>query len=76
MRLQASINTSFITSKDPFRNDRAWLFPYPLDMELLQEGARILMEYRDFTSFSKRNTQVKISSAVLKYLNGTKKAML
>jgi tRNA pseudouridine38-40 synthase len=46
-------------SKDPFRNDRAWLFPYPLDRELLQEGARILTEYSDFTSFSKRNTQVK-----------------
>ncbi len=45
--------------KDPFRNDRAWLFPYPLDIKLLQEGARILMEYSDFTSFSKRNTQVK-----------------
>jgi tRNA pseudouridine38-40 synthase len=46
-------------NKDPFRNDRAWLFPYPLDMELLREGARILTEYNDFTSFSKRNTQVK-----------------
>lgn len=47
------------SSKDPFKNDRAWLFPYPLDPELLQQGARILMEYNDFTSFSKRNTQVK-----------------
>jgi tRNA pseudouridine38-40 synthase len=47
------------SKKDPFRDDRAWLFPYPLDMELLQEGARILTEYNDFTSFSKRNTQVK-----------------
>jgi tRNA pseudouridine38-40 synthase len=46
-------------SKDPFRNDRAWLFPYPLDIDLLQEGAGILTEYSDFTSFSKRNTQVK-----------------
>ncbi|MES2330503.1 MAG: tRNA pseudouridine(38-40) synthase TruA [Bacteroidota bacterium] len=45
--------------KNPFMNDRGWLFPYPLDIELLQEGARILMGYSDFTSFSKRNTQVK-----------------
>ncbi|MEO8173597.1 MAG: tRNA pseudouridine(38-40) synthase TruA [Sediminibacterium sp.] len=45
--------------KDPFKNDRAWLFPYPLDIGLLQEGAGILTEYTDFTSFSKRNTQVK-----------------
>lgn len=52
-------NYFIYSSKDPFKNDRAWLFPYPLDIESLQQGARILMEYSDFTSFSKRNTQVK-----------------
>ena len=45
--------------KDPFLEDRAWYFPYTLDKELLQQAAAILMEYEDFTSFSKRNTQVK-----------------
>lgn len=45
--------------KDPFLADRAWLFPYPLDEALLQEAAAVVMEYSDFTSFSKRNTQVK-----------------
>ncbi len=45
--------------KDPFMVDRGWLYPYRLDMDLLQEAAHILMEYTDFTSFSKRNTQVK-----------------
>lgn len=45
--------------KDPFMVDRGWLYPFPLDMELLQQAAHILMEYADFTSFSKRNTQVK-----------------
>jgi tRNA pseudouridine38-40 synthase len=44
--------------KDPFMEDRGYFFPYRIDMELLQEAATMLMEYQDFTSFSKRNTQV------------------
>lgn len=45
--------------KDPFLKDRGWLYPYPLNKALLDEAAGVLMDYRDFTSFSKRNTQVK-----------------
>lgn len=45
--------------KNPFLADRAYYFPYRLDMEMLKAGSEILKEYRDFTSFSKRNTQVK-----------------
>lgn len=45
--------------KDPFLEDRAWYFPYTIDQDALQHAARVIMEYRDFTSFSKRNTQVK-----------------
>jgi tRNA pseudouridine38-40 synthase len=45
--------------KDPFMADRGWLYSYPLNRDILQESARILMEYNDFTSFAKRNTQVK-----------------
>lgn len=44
--------------KDPFLDDRAWLYPYPLDLDLLNQAARVLQQYEDFTSFSKRNTQV------------------
>jgi tRNA pseudouridine38-40 synthase len=44
--------------KDPFLADRAFYYPYKLDMELLQQAAYILKEYEDFTSFSKKNTQV------------------
>ncbi len=46
-------------SKNPFLNDRAWFYPYTLDVALLHETAAILMEYSDFEAFSKRNTQVK-----------------
>ncbi len=45
--------------KDPFLKDRAFYFPYKLDTDKLQQAAGILKEYHDFTSFSKRNTQVK-----------------
>lgn len=45
--------------KNPFLNDRAWLYPYPVDMNILQEAAQVITQYNDFTSFSKRNTQIK-----------------
>ena len=46
-------------AKDPFLQDRAYYFPYQLDIERMQSAAALLLEYQDFTSFSKRNTQVK-----------------
>ena len=44
--------------KDPFQSDRAYYYPYKLDLNKLNEAARALFSFRDFTSFSKRNTQV------------------
>jgi tRNA pseudouridine38-40 synthase len=52
--------------KDPFLQDRAYYFPYRLDLEPMQSAAAILKEYEDFTSFSKRNTQVKTFQCVVK----------
>jgi tRNA pseudouridine38-40 synthase len=46
-------------SKNPFLRWRAYYYPYKLDLRLLNEAAALVKEYRDFTSFSKRNTQVK-----------------
>lgn len=46
-------------AKDPFLDDRAYYYPYTLDLGAMEQAARVVMEYRDFTSFSKRNTQVK-----------------
>jgi len=45
--------------KNPFLSDRAFYFPYKLDIEKLKAAAEIVKDYQDFTSFSKRNTQVK-----------------
>lgn len=45
--------------KNPFLEDRAYYFPYQLDIKKLNAVAAIILQHQDFTSFSKRNTQVK-----------------
>ena len=46
-------------NKDPFLEDRSYYYPYTLDITKLNQVAELLTDYNDFTSFSKRNTQVK-----------------
>lgn len=46
-------------NKDPFLEGRALYFPYTLDKEAMARAAGVVAEYRDFMSFSKRNTQSK-----------------
>ncbi len=45
--------------KDPFLEETAYYYPYTLDIELLEKAAKVIMQYRNFASFSKRGTQVK-----------------
>jgi tRNA pseudouridine38-40 synthase len=45
--------------KNPFLADRAYFYPYPLNWQDLDAAACRLKEFNDFTSFSKRNTQVR-----------------
>lgn len=47
------------TSKEPFLVGYSWQVPFPLDFGKMNEAARVLLEYRDFTSFSKLHTDVK-----------------
>ncbi|MCC6286319.1 MAG: tRNA pseudouridine(38-40) synthase TruA [Chitinophagaceae bacterium] len=47
------------SKKNPFITDRSYFFPYTIDEEKLNEAAAAILHYTDFTSFSKRNTQVK-----------------
>ena len=51
--------------KNPFLADRAFYFPYRLDIEELQAAADLILQYEDFTSFSKRNTQVKTFHCII-----------
>ena len=45
--------------KNPFITDRSYFYPYTINEVQLQEAAAVIINYTDFTSFSKRNTQVK-----------------
>ena len=47
------------TRKDPFLSAYSWQVPYPLDFARMNEAAQLLLEYKDFTSFSKLHTDVK-----------------
>jgi tRNA pseudouridine38-40 synthase len=52
--------------KNPFLQDRAYYFPYTVNLENLTEAAKIISGYTDFRSFSKRNTQVKSFECMIK----------
>ncbi|MBL0144842.1 MAG: tRNA pseudouridine(38-40) synthase TruA [Chitinophagaceae bacterium] len=45
-------------SKNPFNNQYAYYFPYSLNVQAMQEAAQLILANTDFTSFSKKNTQV------------------
>lgn len=44
--------------KNPFLIDRAYYYPYKLNVDLLNEAADLLFDYTDYAAFSKRRTQV------------------
>lgn len=46
-------------NKDPFMQDGGYFYPYPLKEDLLYTFAQLILTNNDFTSFSKRKTQVK-----------------
>ncbi len=43
--------------KNPFKYKRALFYPYTLDTNVLVNTAAVLPQFKDFTSFSKKNTQ-------------------
>lgn len=43
--------------KDPFKVNRSWLLKDKLDMEAMNQAAALLLNYTDFSCFSKSNTQ-------------------
>ena len=47
------------TRKSPFLRDRSWRLISTPDFESMNRAARLLLEYEDFTSFSKLNTDTK-----------------
>jgi len=51
--------------KDPFRSSFSWYVYGELDFELMNKAAQILLEYQDFTSFSKLNSQNKTNICIV-----------
>ena len=45
-------------NKDPFKNGYSWLLRDEPDLELMNQAAKLIMQYIDFSCFSKSNTQV------------------
>lgn len=48
-----------VQEKNPFYSDRAHCIKHHLDIERMNEGADVLINYKDFECFSKSNTDVK-----------------
>lgn len=57
--LSRSYQYHITRTKDPFAQETAWYFKYPLDVEKMNEACTVLFDYSDFTSFSKLHTDVK-----------------
>ena len=54
-----------ITHKSPFLKEQACRIHFPLNIELMNEAAKVLFEYEDFTSFSKLHTDVKTNNCTI-----------
>ena len=54
------------THKDPFLSAYSWQIPYKLDFGKMNQAAQVLLEYKDFTSFSKVNTDTKTNLCDIK----------
>lgn len=60
--------TYFISPvKVPFRRSLVWLYYVPLDMDKMNAAAAMLLEYEDFTSFAKLNSNNKTNICHISY---------
>lgn len=50
------------TEKNPFAKETSYKFLRPLDVEKMNEAAKMLFNYTDFTSFSRLHTDVKTNN--------------
>lgn len=53
--------------KNPFNRAYSWQVYGQLDFGLMNKAANVLMEYEDFTSFSKSNTDTKTNNCIITY---------
>lgn len=63
--LSRTYHYTITSRKDPFSTNSAWLVYGDIDMELMNEGANLLFNFNDFTSFSKLHTDVKTNNCTI-----------
>ncbi len=51
--------------KNPFLDTVSWYYPYPLDIDAMNKAAEHLIGKHDFTSFSKKHTQVFTNDCII-----------
>lgn len=49
-------------NKNPFLINKSWYFQRELDIDLMNDASKLLLNYTDFTSFSKMHTQTKTNN--------------
>ncbi len=59
-------------AKNAFIDDRAYFFPFKIDENVLHETAAIILQHNNFTSFSKKHTQVNNFICSIKHSYWTK----
>lgn len=57
------------TSKNPFLNDYSCFYPYKLNLEKMNEAARLLIGEKDFTSMAKLHSDVKTNICNVTFAN-------
>jgi tRNA pseudouridine38-40 synthase len=53
--------------KDPFKVNRSWLYKGHLDVDKMNRAAEILLQHKDFSCFSKSNTQTFTNNCQISY---------
>jgi len=61
-----------VACKDPFRYPLCWKCPPDLDFDMMNEAATCLLDYTDFTSFSKLHTDVKTNNCRIAHARWTR----
>ena len=66
MLFYAHMNTIFISIKIRLKNNYSWELRDQPDIPLMNEAAQLMMEYTDFSCFSKSHSQVKTNNCKIK----------
>lgn len=62
------------TGKDPFRRGLSWQLRSMPDLDKMNEAARALFNYRDFSCFSKSNTQTFTNNCTISHAEWSRRA--